>query len=635
MMSRRGWLIIAAVVAAYSTVLAFDLTPLVRGPEEWRWASWPVARWEFVWPVIIVLIAVASGVWWIDRRAAAGHAQRWIAVGLVSLIIAVPLVQLLALRVERLNPLAALFDRAVDVAANGYFTVGHQISSVDDFLRQYPALMPTFPIHPQVHPPGIPLIYWTTARIFDAVPAVARPVALWLRSLECNDINLMLLSDGQLASALAGMVLPLLANMLTMLGVFKLAKDRFGARAGLFAAAVWVSVPSAVLFPGSWSQVYPCLAVFTWLAMDTGLRRRQVRWFFIAGGLLSISTFLELGTAALALFLVLYILLGYLIERRNFWGDLKFLLLALIAALLGVFSLWILYQAAYGVSLMQIVTAMYPIHTGYEFDRLTWLINHPYEFAVFGGLPITLLLAVITARSIRQARSGVVDVLSISLGLGLVILSIIDPARDETARTWMMFMPLAVVVVAQLFAKLPNRGRVWAGMWSLLVVQVVVMLAVLRVMEVGLYGLPPRETITALPGSATATQADFGGMAQLVGYETQQDQDQLILTLYWRDLRQVDQPYVVFNHVIDANGQIVAQTDGRPQAGSPLMTCWQPGEVYLDRHVIPLGSQVASGQYRLSIGLYDAQTGARVPAINAADGAQVDHVETGPISLSR
>ncbi len=278
---------------------------------------------------------------------------------------------------------------------------------------------------------------------------------------------------------------------------------------------------------------------------------------------------------------------------------------------------------------------MYPIHTGYEFDRLTWLINHPYEFAVFSGLPIALLLAAITARSIRQARSGAVDVLSISLGLGLVILSIIDPARDETARTWMMFMPLAVVVVAQLFAKLPNRGRVWAGMWSLLVVQVTVMLAVLRVMEVGLYGLPPRETIAALPGSATAAQADFGGMAQLIGYETQPDQDQLILTLYWYDLRQVDRPYVVLNHVVDANGQIVAQADGRPQAGSPLMTCWQPGEVYLDRHVIPLGSQVASGQYRLSIGLYDAQTGARVPVINAADGTQDDHVETGPISLSR
>ncbi len=635
MMARRVWLITAAVVAVYSLVLVFDLTPLVRGPEEWRWARWPTGRWEFVWPVIVALSAVALGVWWIDRRAVAGRARRWIAVGLMGLIIAAPLVQLLALRVERLNPLEALFDRAVDVAANGYFTVGHQIGSVDDFLRQYPALMPTFPIHPQVHPPGIPLIYWATARVFEAVPDVARPVALWFRRLECNDVNLMLLSDDQLASALAGMVLPLLANLLTVLGVFKLAKDRFGARAGLFAAAMWVSVPSAVLFPGSWSQVYPCLAVFTWLAMDAGLRRRQARWFFIAGSLLSISTFLELGTAALALFLMLYILLGYLVERSNLWRDLKFLLWALAAALMGVFSVWSVYQAVYGVSLMQIVTAMYPIHTGYEFDRLTWLINHPYEFAVFGGLPVALLLAVITIRSIRQARSGAIDVLSISLGLGLVILSIVDPARDETARTWMMFMPLAVVVVAQLFARLPNRGRVWAGIWSLLVVQVVVMLGVLRVMEVGLYGLPPRETVAALPGSATTAQADFSGMARLIGYETQPDQDQLILTLYWRDLRQIDRPYVVFNHVVDASGQIVAQADGRPQAGSPLMTCWQPGEVYLDRHVIPLGSQVPPGQYRLSIGLYDARTGARVPVINAADGIQIDHVETEPISLSR
>lgn len=633
MISRRGWLIISGVVAVYAGLLITDVAPVVRGPEEWRWARWPTLRWEMVWPVAALLASVAAGAWWIDRRAAAGRERRWIAIGLAGLIIAAPLVQLAALRVERLNPWAALFDRAVDVAANGYFTVSHQISDVADFLRQYPALMPTFPIHPQVHPPGIPLIYWAAAQVFEAAPQLARSVALGFRSLECNDINLMLLSDAQLASALAGMVLPMLANMLTVLGVFKLAQARFGARAGLWAAALWVAVPSAALFPGSWSQVYPCLAVFTWLAMDAGLRRRQARWFLAAGGLLSISTFLELGTAALALFLVLYILLGYVIERRNLWRDLVFLLRALAAALIGVFSIWSVYQAAYGVSLMQIVEAMYPIHTGYEFDRLTWLINHPYEFAVFSGLPIALLLAAITARSIRQARSGAVDVLSISLGVGLIVLSIIDPARDETARTWMMFMPLAAAVAAQLFARWSKRAHVLA--WGLLIGQVVVMLAVLRVMEVGLYGLPPRETVADLPGSATSAQADFGGMAQLLGYEISPGPDQLVLTLYWRAVNQVDRPYVVFNHLVDANGQIVAQADGRPQHGSPLMTCWQPGELYADQHVLPLKTPPSADLYRLSIGLYDAQTGARVPVSNAAGGLPADHVETEPISLAR
>ena len=73
-----------------------------------------------------------------------------------------------------------------------------------------------------------------------------------------------------------------------------------------------VIVPSAVLFPGSWSLLYPCIAGLTWLAVDAGLRRRNVLWFLGAGLLLSLNTFFELGTAALAFFLVLYILLVFM-----------------------------------------------------------------------------------------------------------------------------------------------------------------------------------------------------------------------------------------------------------------------------------------------------------------------------------
>jgi Gpi18-like mannosyltransferase len=160
-------------------------------------------------------------------------------------------------------------------------------------------------------------------------------VSLWFRQLECNDINLMLLSDAPLASALAGMLLPLLANMLTVWCVFRLAKDRFGSRAGLYAAALWVIVPSAVLFPGSWSLAYPCIACLTWLAVDAGLRRRSVG--FWAGLCCPLARF-ELGTAALGLFLALYILLRYVLARRNPLADWRFLIPALIVTLLGVSS---------------------------------------------------------------------------------------------------------------------------------------------------------------------------------------------------------------------------------------------------------------------------------------------------------
>ena len=93
----------------------------------------------------------------------------------------------------------------------------------------------------------------------------------------------------------------------------------------------------------------------------TTLRRRSVWWFFAAGCLLSIGTFLELGTAALGVFLTLYIVAGYVLARRNPLRDGRFLAPALVATLIGVFSIWGIYQMAFGVSLKQIVEAMYPM----------------------------------------------------------------------------------------------------------------------------------------------------------------------------------------------------------------------------------------------------------------------------------
>src|SRR5512143_1730500 len=272
MISRRVWLLIGLIVLAYSIGLAVDLSPLMRGPEEWRWPLAASPHWDQLWPIGAALILIAVFVVWIDRRLQdRGYSHRVIVGALGVLMLGAIGLQLLTLRTERSDPFAVLFDRSVDAAANGYFTVGTRITDVNDFLRNYPALMPTFPIHPQVHPPGVPLLYWATGSLLGTSPSLARSIGLWFRSLECNNIDLMLLTDPRLGSALIGMFLPLLANMLTIWCVYQLARRRFGYRAGLYASAFWVIVPSAVMFAGNWSQVYPCLACLTWLSVDLGL----------------------------------------------------------------------------------------------------------------------------------------------------------------------------------------------------------------------------------------------------------------------------------------------------------------------------------------------------------------------------
>lgn len=43
-LSRRGWLIISAITLTYVIALILDISPYVRGPEEWRWELWPTAH---------------------------------------------------------------------------------------------------------------------------------------------------------------------------------------------------------------------------------------------------------------------------------------------------------------------------------------------------------------------------------------------------------------------------------------------------------------------------------------------------------------------------------------------------------------------------------------------------------------
>jgi hypothetical protein len=101
--------------------------------------------------------------------------------------------------------------------------------------------------------------------------------------------------------------------------------------------------------------------------------------------------------------------------------------------------------------------------------------------------------------------------------------------------------------------------------------------------------------------------------------------DQISLDLIWQPLQSVHYPFKVFNHVLDAQGQLAAQQDDWTH---PLMTCWAPGAYYLDRHTIPLDPNVAAGQYTLNVGLYSPETGERVP-VDTGD----DHLRLQSINL--
>ncbi len=118
-----------------------------------------------------------------------------------------------------------------------------------------------------------------------------------------------------------------------------------------------------------------------------------------------------------------------------------------------------------------------------------------------------------------------------------------------------------------------------------------------------------------LPAAVPIVRDDsFGGQMRLRGLETPQPD---ALTLYWQVEQVPDQPISAFVHLLDENGQIVAQSDQWP-GGLPAHL-WAIGQIISDHHTLSLPPDLPPGAYQMAVGLYDPATGQRLPAF-AADG---------------
>jgi hypothetical protein len=99
--------------------------------------------------------------------------------------------------------------------------------------------------------------------------------------------------------------------------------------------------------------------------------------------------------------------------------------------------------------------------------------------------------------------------------------------------------------------------------------------------------------------------------------------DPLALTLFWRATETPSQDYTIFVHLVDSSGDQVAVADSPPVNGDYPTTLWQAGEQILDEHTMLLPADLPPGEYSLAVGLYDPNSGVRVPL----DGGEGDTVQ--------
>jgi mannosyltransferase len=124
----------------------------------------------------------------------------------------------------------------------------------------------------------------------------------------------------------------------------------------------------------------------------------------------------------------------------------------------------------------------------------------------------------------------------------------------------------------------------------------------------------------------TAVEALLGDVIRLRGYRlagTAEPGGTLALTLYWQALAPASADYVVFAHLVGANGAIVGQKDQPPQNGATPTTTWIEGEVLADHYLIPVRADAPAGPAQLLVGMYVPETMTRLAAV----GSTVDSLE--------
>jgi hypothetical protein len=72
----------------------------------------------------------------------------------------------------------------------------------------------------------------------------------------------------------------------------------------------------------------------------------------------------------------------------------------------------------------------------------------------------------------------------------------------------------------------------------------------------------------------------------------------------------------VFIHLMNNQGELVAQRDALPLGGTVLTSQWSPDEVLTDPYTLALPPDLPQGDYQLEVGMYRPETGERLSAVN-------------------
>jgi hypothetical protein len=108
----------------------------------------------------------------------------------------------------------------------------------------------------------------------------------------------------------------------------------------------------------------------------------------------------------------------------------------------------------------------------------------------------------------------------------------------------------------------------------------------------------------------------------------------MTVTLSWRAPVSPVDNYVVFAHLLNEDGVLVAQRDDEPAGGRYPTSAWPAESTFVDGFPLELPADMPPGDYRLLVGMYRWPSLERLPVLGDVPGAENDTIELGRVRVA-
>jgi len=215
-------------------------------------------------------------------------------------------------------------------------------------------------------------------------------------------------------------------------------------------------------------------------------------------------------------------------------------------------------------------------------------------------------------------------------------------AVANALSTIALLITLGLFLLRRRHSTAPRSGSRGGGFTSpqLLVISGLALLLIsLKFFYLDRFDTPLKQTFdgTTVPQAGVSTQINFGDRVTLLGYTlaptTIAAGETIDLALYWQARQLLATNYSALAQLVDAGQHLYGGQDNL-HPGGLRTTRWLPDGFVQDPHAITVPPGTPPGGYFVAAGLYNPETGVRLPIITGTNSASSDVIQL-PIIITK